>query len=234
MERSGSKHFVRLCTLLLAVALLCAFSIAALAAENGTDNEPVCYTHGDVNGDGIIDNRDAIYTLYHFVYGDEQYPVEQDWDFNGDGEHSNKDAIYVLYASLFEDDPDYQLKGLVHSYYDPAWEWSEEDGQVTAQVEFKCGCGEDHLFSTEEGGVTVVSSVKEAATCLKNGTLEYVASVEFDGQEYTNTKTESIPVLKHDMDGFQTCEDGAKCKNCDYELPALGHNWEEKSRTEAS
>ena len=234
MERSGRKHFVRLCTLLLAVALLCAFSIAALAAENGTDNEPVCYTHGDVNGDGIIDNRDAIYTLYHFVYGDEKYPVEQDWDFNGDGEYSNKDAIYVLYASLFEEDPDYQLKGLVHSYYDPAWEWSEEDGQVTAQVEFKCGCGEDHVFSTEEGSVTVVSSVKEEATCLKSGTLEYVASVEFDGQKYTNTKTEPIPVLKHDMDGFQTCEDGAKCNNCDYELPALGHNWEVKSRTEAS
>ncbi len=234
MEKRGCKYFVRLCTLLLVVALLCAVGVAALAADVGTENEPVCYTHGDVNGDGVIDNRDAIYTLYHFMYGDEQYPVEQDWDFNSDGEHSNRDAIYVLYASLYEDDPDYQLKGFVHSYYDPAWEWAEEDGEIVANVVFKCGCGEDHAFTTEEGGVSVSSEEEKAATCLEAGVVKYVASIEFDGKEYTNTKTESIPTLRHDMDGFQNCENGAKCKNCTYSLPALGHNWVEKSRTEAS
>lgn len=224
----------RLCTLLLVVALLCVCGAAALAVETDTVNEPVCYTHGDVNGDGVIDNRDAIYTLYSFLYGDEEYPVEQDWDFNSDGEHSSKDAIYVLYASLYTDDPDYQLKGFVHSYYDPAWEWTVEEDVVTAKVAFKCGCGEDHEFVTEEGGVSVSSRVKKEATCLDAGVLEHVASIEFDGKEYTSSKTEAIPTLRHEMDGFQSCDEEAKCKNCDYVLPALGHAWEVVSSTEAS
>ncbi len=234
MERRGSKFFARLCALLTAVALLCAFGIIALAADGDTVNEPVCYTHGDVNGDGVIDNRDAIYTLYHFMYGEEQYPVDQDWDFNSDGEHSNKDAIYVLYASLYTDDPDYQLKGFVHSYYDPAWEWSEEDGEVTAQVAFKCGCGEDHLFATEEGGITVVGEITKEPTCAEAGTFVYTATIEFDGQEYTNTKTETIDALGHEMDGFQDCDNGVQCSRCDYALPALGHAWEKTGETEAT
>lgn len=225
--------FARIAILLTVVAIVCALGMIAWAADNGSADEPVCYNHGDVNGDGVIDNRDAIYTLYHFMYGGEQYPVDQDWDFNNDGKHSNQDAIYVLYASMFEEDPDYQLKGFIHNYHAPTWEWSEHE-EADAQVSFKCACGEEHVFVTEEGGVTVEKTVTQEATCLKEGAVTYVASIEFEGKEYTNTKTVRTAMLKHSLEGFQTCEEGTKCKNCDYTLPALGHNWEEKSRTEAS
>ena len=227
--------FTRIAIVLIALAMLCAFGVVAWAADNGSTSEPVCYNHGDVNGDGVIDNRDAIYTLYHFMYGDEQYPVDQDWDFNGDGERSNKDAIYVLYASMFEEDPDYQLKGFVHSYYDPAWQWDENNGVVTAKVTFKCGCGETHIFTTaDENGVTVETNVTKEATCLVAGSVDYTAKVVFDGHGYAETKTVSVATLRHEMDGFQDCEHGAKCKNCDYTVAALGHAWELTKETQAT
>lgn len=53
------------------------------------------YKRGDVNGDGILNNKDAIYLLKHVVLGS-MYPITQDADMNGDGVVNNKDAIYLL------------------------------------------------------------------------------------------------------------------------------------------
>ena len=57
---------------------------------------------GDLDGNKSITAKDAIYVLYHSLYGDE-YPLNQDCDFNDDGFVTADDAIYLLYYVLFGD-----------------------------------------------------------------------------------------------------------------------------------
>lgn len=58
---------------------------------------------GDMNGDGLVTDADAIYLLYYtFFPGD--YPLNQDGDFNGDEIVTDADAIYLLYYTFFPSD----------------------------------------------------------------------------------------------------------------------------------
>ena len=57
---------------------------------------------GDANGDGVITDQDAIYTLFNFFYP-EQYPSNQDFDFDGNGSFNDQDAIYLLFHYFYPD-----------------------------------------------------------------------------------------------------------------------------------
>ena len=50
---------------------------------------------GDMNGDGVYDNADAIYLLRSVMIGG-GYPLDRDGDVNGDGVCNNADAVYLL------------------------------------------------------------------------------------------------------------------------------------------
>ncbi len=66
---------------------------------------------GDVNGDNVFDDDDAIHLLYHYVFpDDEDYAVNQPVDFDGNGVFNDDDAILLLYHYVFPDDEDYALK----------------------------------------------------------------------------------------------------------------------------
>ena len=61
------------------------------------------YTAGELDGDGKITDKDAIYLLMHCYFpGD--YPVEQPCDYNGDGIINDKDAVYLLMHCYFPND----------------------------------------------------------------------------------------------------------------------------------
>lgn len=219
----GSKRALRLCAILVALLVVAAIGLVTFAAPAEPADGPVCYRHGDVNSDGTVDSRDAIYTLYNVLLGKEEYPVEQSLDFNGDTNMDSRDAIYVLYAYMNEDDPTYEdkLEGLVHNYYDPTWQWEESNAVVT----FKCGCGETSTFTVAEG-VAVSEGESKAATCVDAGFRTYVAKITVDGQEYTDTKVVTLPAgTGHSMVGTQDCENGSYCLLCDYVLEPLGHQW---------
>ena len=90
-----------------------------------------------------------------------------------------------------------------HSYGEPVWSWSEDGTSCT--VTFTCANDETHKESPE---VTVTSDVKTPATCTETGVTTYTATVEFNGQTYTDTKdVADIPAIGHSY------EDG-KCTVC--------------------
>ena len=60
------------------------------------------YIPGDLNGDEVVTDADAIYLLYHTFLPD-LYPVDQPVDFDGDGFVTDKDAIYLLYHTFLAD-----------------------------------------------------------------------------------------------------------------------------------
>ena len=61
--------------------------------------ESVC-TPGDMNGDGLATDADALHLLRYVLFPD-QYPVSQDADMNGDGMITDADALYLLRYVLF-------------------------------------------------------------------------------------------------------------------------------------
>lgn len=91
-----------------------------------------------------------------------------------------------------------------HSYGKPVWNWSE-DGK-TCTVTFTCEKDETHK---ETPVVKVTSAVKKPATCTETGVTTYTATVEFNGQTYTDTKdVADIPATGHSYDN-------GKCTVCD-------------------
>ncbi len=61
------------------------------------------YLPGDVNGNEVVDEEDAIYLLRH-VFFPEDYPVEIPADFDGNGIVDEEDAIYLLRYTFFPED----------------------------------------------------------------------------------------------------------------------------------
>ena len=59
------------------------------------------YIPEDLDGNATIDTDDAIHLLYFTLFGEANYPVNQDCDFNSDDMVDTDDAIYLLYHTLF-------------------------------------------------------------------------------------------------------------------------------------
>ena len=90
-----------------------------------------------------------------------------------------------------------------HSYGKPEWNWSE-DGK-TCTVTFICVNDETHKETPE---VKVASEIKTPATCTETGVTTYTATVEFNGQTYTDTKDlTDIPATGHSYEN-------GKCTVC--------------------
>lgn len=98
----------------------------------------------------------------------------------------------------------------VHTWGNPAWNWSE-DGK-TCTVTFTCQNDETHK---EAPAVTVTSAVKTSATCTETGVTTYTATVEFNGKTYTDTKdVADIPATGHSYEN-------GKCTVCSAVDPAF-------------
>ena len=110
-------------------------------------------------------------------------------EFNGQTHKDTKDVA--------------DLPATGHSYGKPVWNWSE-DGK-TCTVTFTCEKDENHKESPK---VDVTSAVKKPATCTETGVTTYTATVEFNGQTYTDTKdVADIPATGHSYDN-------GKCTVC--------------------
>ena len=123
-----------------------------------------------------------------------------------------------------------------HAYGEPVWSWTDD---FTATATFTCANDASHVKNVT---ATVTNAVTTEATCEVDGVRTYTAKVTFEGEEYTDTKTEVIPATDHDTElvGAKdaTCtEDGYTgdevCKVCGVTvkqgevIPALGHDYKD-------
>ncbi len=80
-----------------------------------------------------------------------------------------------------------------HSYGQPVWSWSSDHKQATAT--FTCTiCGHEEAVNT----VPVCQLIDHI--CTEAGTNRYVATVTFEGNTYTDTKTAGVQATQHTWD----------------------------------
>ena len=78
-----------------------------------------------------------------------------------------------------------------HAYGAPVWKWNDD---FTASATFTCGNDTSHVKNVT---ATVTNAVTTEATCESTGVRTYTAKVTFDGKDYTDTKTETLPATSH-------------------------------------
>ncbi len=107
-------------------------------------------------------------------------------------------------------------EGTGHDWGEPEWTWSEDYTKATAK--FVCNNNEEHVKEIE----AVVTTETTDATCEEDGKTVYTATVELDGETYTDTKTVTLPAMGHDWgepvwtwsDDHKTATATFTCKNC--------------------
>ena len=89
------------------------------------------------------------------------------------------------------------IKALGHSWDKESivWNWNADFSAATAT--FTCLRNAEH---SESLNAQITSSVTSPATCTDAGTKTYTATVSFNNEEVSDTKTETLPVLMHDWD----------------------------------
>ena len=78
-----------------------------------------------------------------------------------------------------------------HAWGQPAWTWT---GTESASAVFTCGNDASH---TQTLTAAVTSQVTTEPGCESTGVRTYTATVTFEGQTYTDTKTETLPAAGH-------------------------------------
>ena len=78
-----------------------------------------------------------------------------------------------------------------HAYGAPVWKWNDD---FTASATFTCANDPSHVKNVT---ATVTNAVTTEATCESTGVRTYTAKVTFDGKDYTDTKTETLPATSH-------------------------------------
>lgn len=129
-----------------------------------------------------------------------------------------------------------------HTYGEPGWLWTETEDGFDATATFLCT--EDGASKTVKAEVT---SEVVGASCVEDGEKTYTATVEFEGNTYTDTKTVPVEALGHqagepvkENEVPADCENAGSydlvtyCTECGAEiaretvdLPALGHDFGE-------
>ena len=78
-----------------------------------------------------------------------------------------------------------------HDYGEAAWTWT---GYESAKATFTCSRDASHV---EEVTAAVTSEITTPASCESTGVRTYAATVTFQGKNYTDTRTETLPSLGH-------------------------------------
>ena len=126
----------------------------------------------------------------------------------------------------------------VHSYATPSFYWLEDN---TCTATFECvNCDDAQTVNC------VVNSYTYPATCTEVGEIVYTATVEFNGETYTDTQTVTIDALSHSYETIittPTCTEHGytthTCTRCadsyvDSYVDATGHSYGDWTETKAA
>lgn len=59
---------------------------------------------GDVDGNGVVDDNDAVQLLFHVMVDPDMYPVNQDPDMDGNDINDDNDAVQLLFHAMVDAD----------------------------------------------------------------------------------------------------------------------------------
>lgn len=229
----GNKCKRFLALLIMAVLLVSAFGMQAWANETEVPaaEAPGCYTYGDVNGDGLVDQNDAIHLLYYSMNTPGYSLNGRGGEMDGKEGITAEDAIYLLFRTFpsFAEKYALPVEGKVHNYSE-TWNWMERetvDGRVMhTTLTLKCaGCGHEVVEFDADVEPDVAESV--AATCTSAGKIVYKAAV--NGYESTHVKL--LPATGHSVQ--PVCTGSQVCDFCQGVIAAKDHTWSEPVRVGA-
>lgn len=227
-EEAGSEHTHTHAAVPVTASFDNEAGTTAYQIQLGGGNE--CYLRGDLNGDGYVNSRDAIYLFGHTI-DEDSYPIDnnQDCDYVNDEKLDNKDVFYLLGATFNFENTGINIP--VHVYGEPVWSWKEVDGQLTAEATFICACKKTEY--TKRIQATVETNT-EPATCTKEGKETITATVSFGGKDFRDVKENAISVLPHSFgENTKKCDEDQTCSVCGYVEKAIGHVYkivEEKTK----
>ena len=95
-----------------------------------------------------------------------------------------------------------------HAWGQPAWTWT---GTESASAVFTCGNDTSH---TQTLTAAVTSQVTTEPGCESTGVRTYTATVTFEGQTYTDTKTETLPAAGPCLGPARVAVDRLRCPGC--------------------
>ena len=155
-------------------------------------------------------------------------------------------ATVMFSEEEYTDTKTEEIEMTVHVYGEPTWSW---EGYTGAKATFVCT--NDGCTHTEDVTAEITSAVTKEATCTETGVKVYTATVTFDGETYTSTKTEIVEAHGHTVvkvdakaptcteagnGAYYTCEECGGCwsdpdaQNAtspqNMVVPATGHKYE--------
>ncbi len=183
------------------------------------NGSPVIYG----NKDGDLDVRNTEYKFENLKEGAK---------IGITGTHPSADGVFTTGGAITEDnvkcfysndqkcikviEGEAAVSGEDHVYAAPVWSWAEDCTSATAA--FTCNnC--QHAETVTASGEDITSDVITPATCTSTGETAYTATVTFNGEPKTDTKTREVAKLPHDYtDSAKYNSDGTQhwkiCKNC--------------------
>ena len=94
-------------------------------------------------------------------------------------------------GKTYTDSKETEIKAIGHKYGTPVFTWS--DDYSTAEATFTCANDKTHVKKVD----AKITSETVDATCTKEGTVTYTASVKLAGKTYTDTKVVNNKALGH-------------------------------------
>ena len=113
--------------------------------------------------------------------------------FNNGSTQTDDLTVYTDYSGVYTPNSKYGLRVVeaetcAHTYSSPVWTWT---GYSEAKAAFTCTACE----KTTTINASVVSEVTVEPTTTSTGTKVYTATVTFNGTTYTDTKSETLPIV---------------------------------------